>query len=52
MREADDRIGPPFPSYIQYLARENHEQAKLSEDTKKRMWEAAKESIFEKDGKE
>jgi len=51
MYEADAEIGSPFPSYIQYLERETHEQAKLSEDSKKRMWEEAKSRIFEKDEK-
>ena len=51
MREADAEIGPPFPSYIQYLYRETHEQANLSEDTKNRMWEAAKSHVFD-DGDE
>ena len=46
MREADAEIGPPFPSFIQYLYRETHEQADLSEDTKQRMWEEAKAHVF------
>ncbi len=47
--EADAEIGSPFPSYIQFLERETHEQAKLSDDTKKRMWDEAKANIFAKD---
>ena len=46
LREADAEIGPPFPSFIRYLSRENHEEAKLSPETKRRMWETAKQKLF------
>lgn len=47
MREADDEVGAPFPSCIQYLRREVHDQAKLPDAEKKRMWEKAKGNVFD-----
>ncbi|GEM_PF-4531723 len=49
MYEADSEVGAPFPSYIQYLERDNHEQAKLSPVEKEKMWQAAKERLFDKE---
>ena len=46
MREADDEIGAPFPSCIQYLYREIHDQANLPEAEKTQMWIEAKKKVF------